>query len=322
MNTEDLPFVSVIVPVFNGSRTLRKCLEAVTGQAYPGSSYEVIVVDNKSTDQSRAIASSCPGVKLLRQDSIQSSYASRNLGSAQARGEILVFMDADCIPSPDWLLNLVIPFADRGVLAVGGTVLDVEPANLVEIFIQETNLLRKYQSAENQYFKPLITANVAIRKTAFDALGGFNENLYTGGDIDLAWRAQLKYGDCVRYSAEAVVFHRHRSTLKNMFRQYRRHGFGEIFLDAMYHTCPGYPRTLSYQLRQINRQVWSLLKNIRSFLFRLLRYPFKPDLYYLLQPLFWFVAESGNVWGKIQALWGTRLFRLNPALHPWQDPGG
>lgn len=314
--------VTVIVPVYNGSRTIRDCIDALLNQDYPRLQYEIVVVDNNSTDTTAQLVADYPDVRLLRQIEVQSSYAARNMGAAQAKGEILAFTDADCIPAPDWLSKLLNPFEDPQVLATGGVVKDAKAANLVETFLGEESSLSRYQHAPGQFLSPLITANAALRKKEFDTLAGFNDRLYTGADIDLAWRLQLKSGDCIRYAPEAVVCHQHRSNLKSMFRQYRRHGFGEIFLDAIYQQYPGYPRTLRYQVKNIGRQMWALVVYLRSFVYRLLKYFFRPDRYYLLQPLFRFVAESGNLWGKLQGLWATRALRLNPALRQWQDPGG
>jgi glycosyltransferase involved in cell wall biosynthesis len=322
MSRRSLPSVSVVVPVYNGERTLRDCLEAIFKQQYPTELFEVIVVDNNSSDSTPRIAASYPKVKYLKQMHVQNSYATRNLGCAQAQGEIVAFTDSDCLPDVDWLANLAAPFQSKSVLAVGGAVLDAEAKNLVEQFLAEINPLGKYHEAHNQFLHPLITANVGIRKSVFEELGMFNANLYTGADIDFAWRLQLKYGDCVCYALEAIIYHRHRSNLQSMFRQYRRHGFGEIFLDAIYQRYPGYPRTLRYQVTQMSRQIWALLKVIRAFIYRSVKYPFKRDRYYMMQPVFWFVVESGSLWGKIQGLWTTRGLRLNPELHQWQDPGG
>ncbi|NLG71009.1 MAG: glycosyltransferase [Chloroflexi bacterium] len=317
------PFtVSVIVPVYNGSRTIRDCLEALLAQDYPQDHYEIIVVDNNSSDATPRLVSAYSRVTLLHQREVQSSYASRNQGARCARGEILAFTDADCQPAPDWISQLVKPFSDPHILAVGGMVKDSPPSNLVEAFLGEVSSLGNYHQAPGQFLRPLLTANAAFRKTAFDSAGGFNENLYTGADIDLAWRLQLDHPDCVCYSTAAVVFHHHRSNLKSMFRQYRRHGFGEVFLDAMYQQHAGYPRTLRYQVRQIGKQGIALLTYLRSFLFRLVRSLWRRDRKYLAQPLLWFVAESGNLWGKLQGLWVTRGLKVNPALRQWQDPGG
>lgn len=320
--TFQTPFVSVVVPVYNGERTLRDCLEALSIQSYPNDCLEILVVDNNSTDRSQEIALELPKVQLLSQTKIQNSYVARNMGVEHASGEIVAFTDADCIPAPDWLSQLVAPFQDPDVLAVGGIIQDAEPGNLVERFVGEQNLIGKYLSSPDQFLKPMVTANAAYRKEALISLNGFNDLLYTGADIDLAWRLQLQYGDCIRFAFRAVVQHRHRSNWISMFRQYRRHGFGEVLLDALYRNHPGYPRTLSYQRRRISRQSLAALKNLRSFLYRMLRHPFQRDNYYLLQPLLWFVSECGNVWGKMQGLWATRGLRMNPALRQWQDPGG
>lgn len=318
----ELPFVSVIIPVYNGQRTLQDCLQVVCDQAYPQERYEVLVVDNRSQDSTQEIVRTFAQVRLLEENTVQNSYAARNLGIKQARGEIMAFTDADCIPALDWLAQIVRPFEDSRVLAVGGMVQDAAPENLVERFLSQQAILKNYSQAPGQFYPPLVTANAAFHKRALVELGGFNDRLYTGADIDLAWRLQIHHPKSVCYAQEAVVYHRHRSTWKSLFRQYRRHGFGEIFLDAIYSQHPGYPRTLRYQLHRLAGQSWAALKNLRSFVFRLVRYPFHRDLPELLQPLLWLVSESGNILGKLQGLWATRMLRLNPALHRWEDPGG
>jgi glycosyltransferase involved in cell wall biosynthesis len=316
------PFISIVVPVYNGRRTIQRCIDSLLVQTYPPNNYEIIIVDNNSVDETTDIVSGYKKVKLLRQNKIQNSYYSRNLGSTHACGEIIAFTDADCIADPNWLIELSTRLANEEICAVGGAVINDEPTNLVEAFLSEINPLRDYYKAPGQFLQPIITANAAFKRHTFNEFGGFNANLYTGADIDLAWRMQLRYGNCVSYAPNAVVYHKHRSSLKGMFLQYRRHGFGEIFLDAIYCCYPGYPRSLQNQQVTLIRQTWAVLKNIRSFTYRLFTYPYRRDLYTLIKPLLWMVAECGNIWGKMQGLWATRMMRVNPSGSQWQDPGG
>lgn len=321
--------ISVVVPVHNGSRTIRRCIEALLAQDYPNDCYEILVVDNNSRDGTPDIVARFPRVRLLHQTSVQSSYVTRNLGIEQATGEIVAFTDSDCLPTLGWLRHLTAAFGDERVLAAGGQVLDGEAHNLTERFLAELAVFSaNAQTQPGQFLPVLFTNNCAYRRSALQELGGFNPNLYTGGDIDLAWRLQIAraasktHGRCVRYAPDAIVYHQHRSTVKGMFRQFRRHGFGEIFLSAMYKDVQGYPHTLRTHLGRMARQLLALLTYMFSFLGRLLRYPLHRDRYRVLRPLLFLVAESGNLWGKIQAVWQTRGLRLNPALRQWHDPGG
>jgi glycosyltransferase involved in cell wall biosynthesis len=314
------PFASIIVPVYNGERTMRACLQSLLSQTYPPNRYEIIVVDNNSTDNTCSIVQEFP-VTLLHENEIQTSYAARNRGVEAARGEIIAFTDADCIAAPNWLSELVTPFKELTVGGVGGQVLDSDPQSEVEQFICSLRLFARYQK-DNSYLPVLMTNNAAYRRENLLALGSFNAQLYTGADIDLAWRLQLVTGNKVVYAPQAVIYHVHRSTLKSMARQFRRHGFGEIFLDAMYKDQPGYKRSPRRQVARMGCQFLALFTYGRSLLYRWLTRRLRPqDRMYMLTPLFWLVAEGSNLWGKILGLWATRFFRLNPAKQLWQDPG-
>jgi cellulose synthase/poly-beta-1,6-N-acetylglucosamine synthase-like glycosyltransferase len=316
-----LPFVSVIVPVYNAQPTIKCCLEALMAQDYPVSHYEVIVIDNKSRDASSQIISGYPQVMLLQENAVQGAYAARTLGISKARGEILAFIDADCVALPNWLSELVAGFSNSEIQAVGGQLKPAEPTNLVERFLAEvSNFHGNYQKNGLQLFPPLLTGNSAYRSKVVTELGGFDTRLETSADIDLAWRMQHRFGLCTLYNPEAVVFHHHHSTLPGMYRQYHRHGVGEIHIDAVYHRYPGYPRCSRYQAARISRQVWALVSYLKSFIFRLLKYPFRRDLYYTLKPVLLFVAEWANLAGKCQGLWETRFLRHAPgnaALRDW-----
>ena len=96
------PFVSVIVPVYNDAQRIWKCIESLLQQTYPRQKYEVIIIDNGSTDETRTVIQKYP-VKLLIEDKIQNSYAARNKGIKNACGEVIAFTDADCIPDSDWI---------------------------------------------------------------------------------------------------------------------------------------------------------------------------------------------------------------------------
>ena len=98
--TETNPFVSVIVPVYNDPEGIRDCLTALSEQSYPDDRYEVIVVDNGSTDSTRSVISEFP-VTFRIEDEIQGSYAARNTGIANAHGDVFGFVDADCTPEPN-----------------------------------------------------------------------------------------------------------------------------------------------------------------------------------------------------------------------------
>lgn len=314
------PFVSVVVPVYNGSRTIVACIESLLGLDYPSDHYEIIVVDNNSTDGTDNIVRQYP-VTLLYEREIQTSYAARNTGIQGARGEIVAFTDADCIADRNWLRELVSPFRDHAIGGVGGTVLDSSSTNLVEKFLHSVKPFGRYQS-DDCFLAVLATCNAAYRRETLFAVGLFRAKLFTAADVDLSWRVQLRAGAQVCYASQATVIHKHRTSLRGMFLQYRRHGFGEIMLDAMYNGYDGYKRTPRRQLLVMARQIRALLTYVCSFFYRLFVWKLKgKDIMYMASPLFWFVAESGALWGKLSGLWATRFFTRDPSCQLWEDPG-
>src|SRR5687768_3731828 len=98
----DYPFISVVVPVWNASEVIGKCLSAIGAQSYPRDRFEVLVVDNGSTDATPNIVRSFSFAILLHEPRIGAYYA-RNCGLKNAQGEYVAFTDADCIPDPGWL---------------------------------------------------------------------------------------------------------------------------------------------------------------------------------------------------------------------------
>lgn len=319
-NNQDLPSISVVIPVYNGERTIRSCLESLLTLDYPEHLLEIILVDNLSRDRTREIINEYP-VRSLSEEKVQSSYAARNRGIEAANGEIVALTDADCIVTRDWLRELVIPFQDPAVGCVGGRVLDSQPENDVERFICSLNLFSRYE-ADNTFLPMLLAGSTAYRRKDLLQVGCFNEHLFTGGDIELGWRMQLNLGVQVTYAPRAIVYHVHRSTLSSMARQFRRHGYGEIFIDAMFKNQPGYRRTPRRQFARMLDQFLALFTYIRSIIYRQLTWKIhKQDPIYAKEPFYYLVAESNNLWGKILGLWDTRVFTVNPADRQWQDPG-
>ncbi|NLE46605.1 MAG: glycosyltransferase family 2 protein, partial [Chloroflexi bacterium] len=142
------PFVSVIVPVYNDMQGVRILTQALLAQDYPDSAFEVILVDNNSTDGTldvlRDIRQEHPErIRVAIEDSVRSSYAARNKGIEVARGEILAFTDADCIPKQDWLSAGVRAFDASGARCGGGAITFVLRSyrpNLYEYYDAATRL--------------------------------------------------------------------------------------------------------------------------------------------------------------------------------------
>lgn len=230
--------VSVVVPVYDAESTLRACLNALASQDFPHEQYEVIVVDNGSTDRSWAIIQSYgPPVLALQESELRGSYAARNTGIKESRGSIIAFTDADCIPDRHWLGQLVEKFADAGIGCVAGEILGVPPMTPAERFAAAAGVLSQRSCLNNAYRPYAQTANVAYRRGVFDKIGLFEPGLVSGGDVDFCWRMQEQTAWTLWFNEEALVRHHHRAGWKELWRQFERYGRGAAALQALY---PGY----------------------------------------------------------------------------------
>jgi glycosyltransferase involved in cell wall biosynthesis len=302
------PSVSVIVPVYNGADMIGACLESLLNQTYPADAYEVIVVENGSTDDTTTIVEKYP-VRLFHSDKRGPSPA-RNLGLARSEADIVAFTDADCIADTNWLSELVKLYADPEIGGVGGAILAYDHADrsIVEMFSDEHSPLVNFVSGENEFLPHLYTANASYRRDLLNEVSGFNPNLVTAEDVDLAWRLQLQTGAKLYYAPEAIVYHHHRSTRIGLARQYRQYGFGEILLDTMYSQYPGYPRSRSFQVRRILGQIAALARYALSVIFHQVRLATgQATPYEAAVPQLWFLIESNNIRGKFEGLVATRF---------------
>lgn len=310
----DLPFVSVVVPAYNERPTIAACIEALLAQDYPADRREIIIVDNNSNDGTPDIVGNYP-VRLAFERETQTSYAARNRGIALAEGEIIAFLDADCIADKNWLENLTRPFDDPAVGVAGGRRASQEPdsgAGLVELFLAQTHIHdeRLYHPSEPKGFP---TANVAYRAVALDRVGVFDAAMPIGGDVDLAWRVQVYGGYLGIYVPDAVVYHKHHTTLSGHFGQFRGYGVDEMVLTTLYRKQAFHRRTPVYQLRLMARQMCALVTYGLSFVARSLSWRrWQSDRMYLAWPVLCFVTELANLVGKAQGLIKTRFFRRNP----------
>lgn len=173
-----LPEVSVVIPVYNGEETLKKCLEAVYQSKYPHC--EVIVVDDCSTDNSLAVARCfpCRAVKLGEK---RGAAKAKNRGVEEARGDIVFFTDADILLEGDSLSLMVEDFADPQISAVVGLL--SKEARYDNFCSEYKNLWMHYTYARlSPYIGIFYTSAAAIRKTVFQENTGFNEN-YQGASV-------------------------------------------------------------------------------------------------------------------------------------------
>ena len=182
--------VSVIIPAYNEAEFIGRTIEAVLAQTHPD--VEIIVADNASTDSTGQIASSFPGVKVVREMRAGSQFA-RECARQSATGDVIACLDADSIPPPDWIVRGIDYFKSEKVVAVDGS---LEYYDGPKLICFTANLIQKtHYVFINWLFQTLglgavmIGANCFIRSSALQKINGFNTNiLFYGDDTDTAKR--------------------------------------------------------------------------------------------------------------------------------------
>lgn len=184
------PFISVVVPAYNEARTLPACLDSLLNQdcSFP---YEIIVVDNASTDRTAEIARQ-HGVRLIH-ESAKGVALARRAGFTAARADLIASTDADCLAPPDWLARVWRAFTDRPELvAVGGYALFYDAPRGLNFFprlSRRLNIIRLVGVFAGQ--QPLSAQNLTVRKEAYQQIGGFNPAITSPlglDDVDLTLR--------------------------------------------------------------------------------------------------------------------------------------
>lgn len=223
------PFISIVVPVFNDAEMLRVCLGFLSRQSFPRSGYEVIVVDNGSTDDVASVVAEFEGFILITETRV-GSYAARNRGVKESRGTIIGFTDAICKPDPDWISKAVSCFEESPETSylAGRTIFEFrnpEKLTRAEVY-QWVNIGRAKEHLEDYGFAAC--ANLFARRELFEVVGPFDEELLTGGDFEWGRRvreAGIKQGYC----PDSIVLHPSRTRVREVTRQEARR-FDGIYL--------------------------------------------------------------------------------------------
>jgi GT2 family glycosyltransferase len=214
------PEVSVIVPVRNGARSLPPLLRSLAVQTLPRERFEVIVVDNDSSDGTADVAAA-EGATVVREPIANRSRA-RNRGAAAARTRLYAFTDADCVARPDWLEQLL-RCAGAAPLVAGEVELRVgDPPNAIERF---EALWRFGQGAWVEEQGWAATANLLVRAEAFEAIAGFDPTWrHIGEDVDFCFRARAA-GFGLAYCPGAAVEHEGEREFRPLLRRFFLHGY-------------------------------------------------------------------------------------------------
>jgi glycosyltransferase involved in cell wall biosynthesis len=235
--------MSIVVPCYNEERHIRACVESLLAQDYPEDRFEILIVDNNSTDRSAEIVREYPRARLLREP-IQGDFASRNRGLMESTGEVLAFTDADTAPDPDWLSNIAKTMADPKLGIIVGK-LRFGPGRalaMLEAYEEEKGSYVFSTRTPEIYFG--YTCNMVVRRSLFDRLGAFPE-VQRNSDIVFLRRALEEYScDVAVYGADVQVRRLEVPTVWAYFAKQRVYG-----RDYRRYAAVADVQPLSYRLR-------------------------------------------------------------------------
>jgi glycosyltransferase involved in cell wall biosynthesis len=291
--------VSVIVPVLDGESTIEATVRGLLGQAYPPDRFEIIVVDNGSTDGTSAILGKYSSSIRVVREGKKGPAAARNAGIRSAHYPHIAFTDADCVPDASWLRELM-SYAARNPWAdfVGGPIVAYRPATRIERFSER---LWDQERALRAWPPYGITANLLVRTRLLAELGMFDEALLRGQDVDLSYRAYFRRGAQFGYANTAVVRHVNPKNLRQVFAKGLQHGHSAAWIHEKYSREVG---QTPWQRCLEGRKYANILRHLGSSLRDAARR--QPDL--SVRSLFWAVFEFGKQLG----LWRETLRRSHP----------
>ncbi len=221
------PKVSVVVCSYNGARTLQACLTSLLQMNYPD--YEVILVDDGSTDKTQEIMKDFPQVKNIHQENLGLSVA-RNVGMKAASGEVIAYTDSDCMADKDWLYYLVGTLQQDNFMAVGGPNISPPAQSWVQACVAVAPGQPSHVLVDDSEAEHIPGCNMAFYKWALESIGGFDP-VYrkAGDDVDVCWRLRQQ-GHRIGFSPSAVVWHHRRFSIRAYFKQQEGYGEAEALL--------------------------------------------------------------------------------------------
>jgi len=233
--------VSVIVPAYNCEKTISQTLKGILAQNYSGP-FEVIVVDDGSSDATATVVKSFEQIKYIRQEN-RGPASARNRGLKESSGETVFFTDSDCVPEVDWISKAIVHFSKPETAVVAGSYGIINAKNLLARCIHKEIIFR-HERRMPAFPKSFGSYNFCARKKILEAVGGFNEEypLASGEDNDLSYKIS-KHGYKIYFEKNSRVHHRYPQQLLRYLVGQHRHGFWRV---KMYLDHPGMARGDDY----------------------------------------------------------------------------
>ncbi len=236
------PLISIIIPVYNCEKTIKKCIDSILKISYPN--YEVIIINDGSFDSTSIILSSYSDkIKVVNTKNVGPSEA-RNLGVQASKGEYIAFADGDCVVDKEWLNELLKGFVSQEVVGVGGDQRspcdDSAFGRNINKFMKAIGFIADYVKSDSnsndnkiREVKHNPTCNVIYKKKIFNEIDGFLKGFWPGEDVEFDFRARKK-GYKLFYNADAVVYHYRADNLKKFSKMMFKYGAAQAKLLKKY----------------------------------------------------------------------------------------
>ena len=254
--TVDQPAIAVVVCTYNRADKLEQCLGSLRNQSLDPSRYEIVVVDDCSSDRTPGVAERY-ATRVVRNSKNLGLAASRNVGVEATAAAVLAFTDDDCVPDRDWLSEFLAAFDDPEALGVGGRVVPLRTDGLLLRYYDLNNplahnaqeaaasgsLLQRFLAyfrssarlnsvpQDGQRLVTVTGANMSLRRTTLESVGGFDERFrLAADDTDLCLRLnELRPGARLLYAPRAVVAHDYNPDIRDALRRCRTYGQAAAF---------------------------------------------------------------------------------------------
>lgn len=225
---QPLPKISVIICSYNGAGTTEACLRSMEKLRYPGE-FEVVFVDDGSTDNTQQILAKFPWVRNIKQKNMGLSHA-RNVGMHAATGDIIIYTDSDCEADEDWLYYMALALTRSGHVGMGGPNLIPDEGSWVADCVGLSPGGPTHVMIDDRTAEHVPGCNMAFYRWAALEINGFDPQFRKAGDdVDFIWRLQHK-GYSIGFAPAAQVWHYRRNTVQAYLKQQRGYGEAEALL--------------------------------------------------------------------------------------------
>jgi GT2 family glycosyltransferase len=203
---------SVVIPSYNSERTIVSCLSSVMDQEL-AESYEVIVVDSSNDRTPYLVGKQFPTVKLIQLERCTDPGTARNIGIAEAQGEILAFIDSDCVAGCDWLQRMI-QAHDSQYSVVGGAIENGNPETLISWAGYVSEFREFLPIGPPRMVEHIPTCNISYKRAVFTDYGDFQGEFYPQEDLLYNWEIRQK-GERILFDPAIRVAHHHRTKLRD-----------------------------------------------------------------------------------------------------------